>query len=149
MTYLLDTNILLRWADKSHPQNVLVDSALVSLHRQGEVLSICPQSIVEFWAVATRPKLNNGLGWTLMDTRLAVIMAQGIFDFLADPLTLYDTWFDLVTRYGVAGKNVHDARIAAFAISHGIPNLLTINIGDFKRFTELNTVHPQDVPLIP
>ena len=40
---------------------------------------------------------------------------------------------------------VHDARLVAAMIVHGIPNLLTFNLPDFKRFTEITVISPEEV----
>jgi hypothetical protein len=42
---------------------------------------------------------------------------------------------------------VHDARLAAFMISHAITHVLTLNITDFERFTEIITVTPGLIPI--
>ena len=43
----------------------------------------------------------------------------------------------LLGRIPVAGKQVHDANIAATMLAHGIPRLLTFNAADFRRFAGL------------
>ena len=44
---------------------------------------------------------------------------------------------DLIARYGVRGRLVHDANIVATMLTHGIPRLLTFNARDFRRFGDL------------
>ncbi|MDQ3652607.1 MAG: hypothetical protein M3458_20490 [Acidobacteriota bacterium] len=65
MSYLVDTNVLLRYAQKSHTMRPDARRALLTLRKQAEELCIIPQNIIEFWAVATRPLANNGLGLTV------------------------------------------------------------------------------------
>lgn len=43
------------------------------------------------------------------------------------------------------GKKVHDARLVAAMITHQITHLLTFNIDDFKRFSEIVVVDPRSV----
>jgi hypothetical protein len=62
MTYLADTNILLRWVSPADPQRSLAVDSVKALQRRGEVVHITPQNLIEFWGVATRPAAVNGLG---------------------------------------------------------------------------------------
>jgi predicted nucleic acid-binding protein len=148
MSYLLDTNILVRWANSADANHLLVTSCIVSLHRQSEELCICRQNLIEFWAVATRPVRKNGLDWTIEETRLAIDRATSLFTVIPDIDDVYPIWLNLVEKYGITGVTVHDARIAALAIANGSTHLLTINVDDFKRFAEISVVHPKDVPLV-
>ncbi|MGK7923008.1 MAG: hypothetical protein AB4080_23715 [Trichodesmium sp.] len=62
MTYLLDTNILLRLRQTNHPQHSNALKATLLLKKKQEKLCIFPQNLMEFWVVATRPIEVNGLG---------------------------------------------------------------------------------------
>ena len=64
MTFALGANILLRSAEPTHRQYAEARDAVRSLNRRGHDLVIVPQNLYEFWAVATRPVANNGLGMT-------------------------------------------------------------------------------------
>lgn len=48
---------------------------------------------------------------------------------------------NLVTTARIAGPAVHDARIAAICLQHGVSELLTAD-RDFSRFPELKTRNP-------
>jgi predicted nucleic acid-binding protein len=48
----------------------------------------------------------------------------------------------LVVAYGVKGVNVHDARLVAAMLVHGLTHILTFNISDFARYSEITAVHP-------
>jgi predicted nucleic acid-binding protein len=58
MTYLVDTNVLARLANKSDLQHGVALHAVIELHRRGEILHLTPQVLVEFRSVATRPLLR-------------------------------------------------------------------------------------------
>jgi predicted nucleic acid-binding protein len=47
-----------------------------------------------------------------------------------------------VSDLEIKGKNAHDARLAAAAMRHGVPALLTFNADDFKRFERLTILTP-------
>ena len=64
MSYLLDTNILLRFIVPEHPLNGVRVEATDKLKADNKKLFIAPQNLIELWNVATRPKQKNGLGLT-------------------------------------------------------------------------------------
>lgn len=57
-------------------------------------------------------------------------------------MDVYKTWRRLVVDYKIEGVNVHDARLVAFMIAHQVPRLLTLNIRDFKRYSEITAYTP-------
>ena len=62
MTFLVDTNVLVRLEDSLSPQHAEAMGAIEILKREGYDCQIVPQVLYEFWVVATRPVENNGLG---------------------------------------------------------------------------------------
>jgi predicted nucleic acid-binding protein len=60
--YLMDTNVLLRFADRTHPLHPTARAAVRKLRTEGHRLRATPQNFVEFWNVATRPTERNGFG---------------------------------------------------------------------------------------
>ena len=64
---------------------------------------------------------------------------------MGDTLNIFRRWEQLVDRYNVSGKNVHDARLVAAMLEHDISHLLTFNGKDFKRFDEITVVDPASV----
>ena len=53
---------------------------------------------------------------------------------MADTASVYDEWERLVIQYQVKGVNVHDARLTAAMLVHGLTHILTFNIEDFNRY---------------
>ena len=104
--YLADTNVLLRFVNAEADQHGRVYAALdILLERQDEVVLV-PQVLYEFWAVATRPVQNNGLGWDVAKARGEFGSLRRRFELLPDSPLLFDTWLELVTRFDVKGKQV-------------------------------------------
>ena len=68
MNYLVDTNILLRLADRNHPQHPIIRKSIRLLRTQEHNLYITPQNCAEFWNVSTRPSDKNGLGFDIEKT---------------------------------------------------------------------------------
>jgi predicted nucleic acid-binding protein len=47
-----------------------------------------------------------------------------------------------VVAHGVQGKQVHDARLAALMLAHGITHILTLNGADFARYPGIVPIDP-------
>jgi len=105
MSFLIDTNILLRSADPTHPMHANAINATTSLRGQGHQLCIIPQNLIEFWNVYTRPADKNGLGHTPGEAAAEVNRLKGLFLLLPDTLAIYSEWERLVLTYGVRGVN--------------------------------------------
>ena len=145
MSYLLDTNVLLRSVQPSHSQYTEASEALIELRKQGEQLVLVAQNLYEFWVVATRPEADNGLGMSVATVTSELTRLRNFFTVLADTPAVLTEWEALVTNYGVMGKNAHDARLVAAMKTHGISHLLTFNISDFQRYQGITIRTPQEV----
>ena len=145
MRYLADTNVLLRSAELAHPMHPDAVQAVKTLLSRGETVCVFPQNLIEFWNVATRDASKNGLGFTAVQTEAEVSRIEGLLVVVPDSPAIYPEWRRLVVAHSVLGKQVHDARIAAAMIAHGITHLLTFNTDDFKRFSSINAISPQDL----
>ena len=145
MNYLLDANILLRLADPTSNQHLLVSQALATLYARDDELLISMQGLAEFWAVATRPANANGLGYSTERTRAMIDEFRNLYGFVPDKAESLDIWLELVTKHQVIGKPTHDVRLVALMNAYQLEHILTINTADFKRFTQVKAVHPLEV----
>ncbi len=145
MAYLPDTSVIVRLYDTNNPLNTIIRQCFRKLERDGENMVIIPQIFVEFWAVATRPIHANGLGMKPENAQKELGRLQKLLRLLPENEKIFPEWKMLVTTYKVSGKPTHDARIVAAMITHGIENILTINPGDFKRFSMINAIKPHDI----
>jgi predicted nucleic acid-binding protein len=145
MSHLTDTNILLRSIQKSHAMFKEADAAVKALLGFGEILYVTSQNVIEFWAVATRPVGNNGLGLTVEDAARELAGLKTIVSILPDTPDILTEWEKLVVQHRVSGKQAHDARIVAAMKVHGVTHLLTFNTDDFKRYTGIAAVHPASI----
>jgi predicted nucleic acid-binding protein len=119
--------------------------SIKSLFRQGEQLCCFPQNLVEFWNVATRPVTGNGLGLLPEQAARFVDRFQTIVQLLPETQDIFPAWRTLVLQYRVAGINVHDARIAAAMIVHRVSRILTFDVDDFKRYTQIAVIDPNSM----
>ncbi|MDQ3813471.1 MAG: type II toxin-antitoxin system VapC family toxin [Armatimonadota bacterium] len=145
MSYLIDTNVLLRRADLSHAQHQVAHEAVEWLLARGEELYITPQNLIEFRAVATRPIENRGLAWTPQQASAEVVRLETTFLLAPDTSDIYPEWRRLVHVHQVIGLPVHDARLAAVMAVYGISHLLTFNASHFRRYPHITVGEPQDV----
>jgi predicted nucleic acid-binding protein len=148
MNYLVDTNFLLRLAQNTSPFQQYTRNAYSNLRSQSQVLMIVPQNLVEFWAVATRPVNVNGLGLSIELASQELSQMKQLFRLQLDTPEILMIWEQLVIKYQVKGKQVHDTRLVAAMIAHQITHLLTFNTDDFKRFTEITVIDPRDISTI-
>jgi predicted nucleic acid-binding protein len=144
MPVLLDTNILLRLMQPHSADAPIAEKAILCLRAKSETLQITAQNLVEFWAVATRQVIQNGLGLTVQQA-MAEIQSFKQFFVLLPELPLQSEWERLVTTYGVSGKNSHDARLVAAMLVHGTTSILTFNMQDFNRYGEITVLDPRRV----
>jgi len=113
MRVLVDTNILLRSVQPNHPLSSQATHAVSRLIRQNDAVFFCPQTIAEFWNVATRPANRNGLGLSPDEALQEVSNIEKSLTPLPDVPAIYGAWKPIVTTYKVQGVKVHDARLAA------------------------------------
>lgn len=144
MAILLDTNVLLRLVQKRHSHSALATHATNALDARNETMLIAHQSIVEFWAVATRPLTANGLGLTIENAEFEIDGLKKLFRVLPE-LPLHEEWQRIVVKYRISGKSVHDARLVAAMMVHGIGEILTFNVQDFARYSEISVLDPANV----
>jgi predicted nucleic acid-binding protein len=142
---LVDTNILLRATRRADPQHRVVSTSLTSLANQGTLLYYTPQNIAELWNAMTRPATRNGLGLSVADADRQVRAIEAGMILLPDNEAIYREWRRIVVQHGVLGVQVHDARLAASMIVHGVTSILTFNVADFSRFIGLTPLHPNTV----
>ena len=144
MSVLVDTNVLLRQFEPGHAHHrVAVDSTTL-LILSGEPVHVTAQNIAEFWAAATRPPAQNGLGLAVAAVASVLDYIERVFALLPDHPTIYDHWKRLVATHGVIGNQVYDARLVAAMTAHGVRRILTFNAGDFARYG-IEVIHPSAV----
>lgn len=146
MPYVLDTGVLLRLFDRIDPSHVAIRQAVIRLKVRGERLVTTAQNIAEFWNVSTRPATARG-GYGLPVERVGkrVAFVERFCGLLFDDAGSYAQWKLLVSNHRILGVSVHDARIAALMIRHGLTHLVTLNVDDFRRFTGIVPVTPEEL----
>lgn len=135
MKYLVvDTNILLRLADRSQLLHPTVRQAIRQLKSDQHQLCITPQNCAAFWNVATRPATRNGFGLSPAQADQQLKLIERLFLLLPESPEIYKQWRRLVVQSEVSGVQVHDAKLVAAMKAHGITHILTLNSKDFNRY---------------
>lgn len=142
MKALVDTNIIVRSVQRSHPHMRLARTALRKLYEQGYELCVTQQNVVEFWNACTRPTNVNGLGHSIAEADRLTSHIETLFTLLPDSLEAFHVWRQLVVLHEVRGVKVHDTRLVAVMQVYGVTHLLTFNEQDFKRFEKVITINP-------
>jgi predicted nucleic acid-binding protein len=145
MSVLIDSNILLRRAQPSHPAHASAVESVAKLLARNTPVYFTPQNIAEFWNVATRPADKNGLGLPRDVVLAEVAIIEDLLTLLPDSPAIYSEWKRLVVQHRIVRSKVHDTRLAAVANVYGVRSILTFNARDFVRFDHLAILHPSDV----
>jgi len=132
--FLLDTNVLLRVADRESAQHASAVAGISIAAGQGDELFLAPQVVMEFWSVSTRPRDGNGFAWTSAQAESKIAELLREFPLLPETPAVFAEWLRLVALRGVTGKKVHDVRLVALMNVHQVGRLLTFNTRDFGRF---------------
>src|SRR6516162_5592906 len=96
-SYLLDTNVLLRWVQPNDPDYPLVTSAFDSLVSQRAELCYTSQNLAEFWNTCTRPVDRNGYGLSPNQTDRLVSAFESRLNLLAESLAVHHEGRRLLT----------------------------------------------------
>jgi predicted nucleic acid-binding protein len=126
MPILIDTNILLRSVQPSHPMHASAVRAMEVLMKREEALVVALQNVAEFWNAATRPAVNNGLGFTIEEAQEELTRIEGFFQVLSENTASYATWKTLLIANRVSGVQVHDARLVAVMKTYGVAQIVTL-----------------------
>ncbi|SPE25669.1 putative nucleic acid-binding protein [Candidatus Sulfopaludibacter sp. SbA3] len=145
MLILADTNVLLRSLYPDHPHYSAAENSLTTLRLLGDALCVAPQNLIEFWAVATRSRDDNGLGMTASRAASELANLRRFFLLLPSGPAVVEMWQELVTSLAISGKQTHDAHLVALMHVHSVSNILTFNTGHFKRFPGITALDPARV----
>jgi predicted nucleic acid-binding protein len=150
MVALVDSGILLRLLEPSDPLHATVRGAVRVVRRRGDTPVTFAQNLAEFWNVCTRPATaRGGFGLSIADADRRLRVIERLFPILPDSPAVYPVWRGLIVAHTVKGVQVHDARLVALMQVHGITRILTLNGGDFVRYTGIVPIAPTSLWLPP
>jgi len=138
----VDTNILVHAFREGSPFHGRALACLRSLTEGTQAWAVPWPCVHEFLAVATHPRIPPGAA-ALADAVAAVDawMASPTLALIAESAVHWDTLKSLALAGQIKAGLVHDARIAALCLAHGVRELWTAD-RDFGRFPALRVVNP-------
>lgn len=142
MTFLVDSNVLLRAVQSTHPTHAVAVQALQALIESGIKRSISTQNAAEFWNVLTRPVSANGLGLSLEEAAAELARIELSFPVVHETDSSFSHWKYLLAKHRIQGVSVHDARLVSVMLAQNITHILTFDTSDFARYPEITAIHP-------
>ena len=139
----VDTNILVYAQRYELPQNQVAFDVMSELSEGSEQWAIPWPCCYEFLCVATNRRIwgdtvsTTEQAWRQLEAWTASPSCWQI----GETAGFMDTLSEIVNRPNVRGPMMHDAKIAAICVAHGVEALLTCD-RDFSRFPELVTRNP-------
>lgn len=137
-----DTNVLV-YAHRRDSRFHDAASASVRSHAEsGRPWAIPAPCLHEFLAVATHQRIYSPP--STMDVarlQLRMWLESPTLVVLAEGEGYWAVLDDILAKANVSGPRVHDARIAALCVFHGVDKLLSAD-RDFGRFPELRVENP-------
>lgn len=138
----VDTNILVYAHRADSPWHEAADAAVAERAESGEPWAVPWPCIHEFLAIATHPRIYDP-PTSLADAidQLACWLEAPALVLLGEGPGYWDVLRRVVERSRVVGPRLHDARIVALCLHHGVRELWTAD-RDFNRFDGLAVTNP-------
>lgn len=138
----VDTNILVYSHRQDSPFHERATAAIDELRRKEEPWAIPWPCIYEFINIVTHPKIYRPPS-TFAEAATSVErwMASGNMHLLHESADFWPTLAEIAEKGRVRGPKIHDARIAAICLRHGVRELWTAD-RDFSAFPKLTTRNP-------
>ena len=137
----VDTNLLVYAHRVDMPQHVGAAAALRVLAEGSQPWAIAWPSIHEFFAVVTHVRFKPPSPPRLALRAIRSFVASPALRLIGEGVDHLDWLARFIGRGDVRGAMIHEARIAAICLAHGVNELWTAD-RDFSRFAELKTHNP-------
>jgi toxin-antitoxin system PIN domain toxin len=139
----VDTNVLVYAHRREVPEHAAARALLSRLAEGAEPWAIAWPSVSEFFSVVTSSRIWKAAASTPEQAarQLDAWVGSPSLRLLAETPDFWAVLRGFMTRPRVRGPVVHDARIAALCIGHGVEALLTRD-RDFSLFPELAVRNP-------
>jgi len=138
----VDTNLLVYAHREDSEWHGPAKACLKELAESGDAWAIAWSSVHEFLAIATHPRIYRPP--TPLKTAIAAIDAWQTspgLQLLNEGPGYFEKLAEIGRKAKVTGPRIHDARIAAICLYHGVKELWTAD-RDFSAFPQLKTRNP-------
>jgi len=138
----VDTNILVYAHREESPFHDVARRQVAAL-AEGDAPWALPWPCVhEFFAIATHPRIYNPPTPVISALeQIETWLASPTVVLLAETLFHWKTMRELLASGDVVGPQVHDARIAALCLQHGVRELLSAD-RNFGKLDQLAVINP-------
>jgi toxin-antitoxin system PIN domain toxin len=138
----IDTNILV-YAHRRDSEWHEPAAALIKRLAENRVEWAVPWPCIhEFLAIVTHPRIYDPPSTTAQAAgQVSVWLDAPSLVVLTETSDHWSTLCDLLLQGKIQGPQVHDARVAALCLAHGVTELLTAD-RDFGRFSMLTARNP-------
>lgn len=137
----VDTNLLVYAHRADMPQHAAATTALRTLAEGAQPWAIAWPSVHEFFATVTNNKFKPASTPKVAWAAIRSIVGSPSLRLIGEGVNHLQLLHRFIDRGDVRGAMIHDARIAAICLSHGVNELWTVD-RDFSRFPELKTNNP-------
>jgi toxin-antitoxin system PIN domain toxin len=138
----VDTNILVQAHREDAPFHEAALACVRALAEGSSAWAIAWPSVHEFYGVATNPRIFAPPSTPAQAiAQIDAWLASPTLQLLTESPRHWHTLEPLLSTGLIRGAQVHDARIAALCLQHGVRELLTAD-RDFSRFPALRTSNP-------
>lgn len=135
----LDTNILISAVLQESPRYFHARGVLRRLEEMDVEVWVSRQVLRELLAVLSRPQaFANPL--QLADVLAVAQEYEDQFVVAEDQSLVTQQLYLLLDKVACGGKQIHDANIVATMLAYGVPQLVTYNLADFRRFEGLVSI---------
>ncbi|MGB7159416.1 MAG: TA system VapC family ribonuclease toxin [Tepidisphaeraceae bacterium] len=138
----VDTQLLVYAHRGEMPLHEKALTALVGLASSGDPWAIPWPCVHEFLNTVTRPRLFDPP--STLDDGFAALdrwRDSATLHFIGEGLDHYERLRQVSVAGAIAGPLIHDARIAAICLSHGVKTLWSVD-RDFSRFPSFRASNP-------
>jgi toxin-antitoxin system PIN domain toxin len=138
----LDTNLLVYAHRKDSPFHAAAIKCVTELAESKAAWAIPWPCLHEFYGVATNPRAYSPSS-TPQEAinQIEIWLESPTLHLLSEPPAHWSTLRELIAKAKLQGPMVHDARIAALCLSHGVRELWSAD-RDFSRFPSLRVRNP-------
>ena len=138
----VDTNILVYAHRKESPWHLKSKLILQPLFDSRSQWAIAWSSVHEFLGVVTNSRfLKQPTPLASAFEQIEAWLGSGNLTFLTEGFDHLEILETLAVQGNISGGMIHDARIAAICLEHGVSELWTAD-RDFSRFPKLKTRNP-------
>lgn len=136
----VDTNILVFSTNGLSPYDSVALKILNYLLKNDVELVVSTQVLREYISICTRHDSFISQV-SVADVVYNVNSFLDRFSVVEDNFLVFSMLIEFAKKYKFGGKQIHDANIVATIAVHGMKNLFTHNVADFKKFDDLIDIY--------